>query len=677
MKTPRMTTGQCPDETPGSGPGAGGMAPAGGDARTESGAGNRLCFHSVQGGCWSLLTAVALTWAVLGMATPAFGQAAGSAGAPTGTVEVRSALVRASTEAGEETPAPANAQVFVAPQEVRVGVLAYMGIQAADESWQSTQAFLDEALPQYRVRLRYYDLEGLRQAAEQREVDFVLTNPGQYAELELDIGASRIATLVHSAHTLNGLSLGSVVIAAARREDLVRLDDMRGQVLAATTSEGFGGYQIVWRELAALGIDPGRKLAGTLFVGFPMGKVLDAVERGEADVGIVRACLLESMPGWRQRFRVLSPRSETGLGCVVSTRLYPDWPIARLRHTSPAVAKDMAVALLQMPENIKGVSWTVPADYQAVHELFRELQIGPYAYLREHSLLALAKRYWAILALIAVALLAWLFYTLRVEHLIHARTNALRHALQERKAIEARMRANQEQVDHMSRLSILGELSTTLAHELSQPLAGIANYGQSLLRRLDNGRLTDAAVREAATEISHQADNAAGVLGRIRAFARKRVSVREPRHLATLVHDTVALFCGMLAQAPVIHIHDGLAPDTQVDVDALQIQQVLLNLLKNGLDAMRNLPEDARCIDISLSAKGRQICIAVRDYGVGLTSTQRQHLFEPFYTSKENGLGLGLSICNSIAEAHGGKLTAFAPDHGSGMVFSLLLPVYD
>lgn len=563
------------------------------------------------------------------------------------------------------------------PAAVRVGVLAYLGTEAAEEGWQPTQVLLKKMLPQYSVQFFYYDLEGLRRAVDRREVDFVLTNPGQYAELELAVGASRIATLVQGAHTLNGLGLGSTVVAAANRTDLTRLEDMRNKVVAATTNEGFGGYQIVWRELATLGIDPASDFSGTRFVGFPMSKVLDAVEQGQADVGIVRGCLLESEPGWQQRFKVLSPQPESGLGCVVSTRLYPDWPIARLRHTSPAIAKDVVIALLQMPEASNGVSWTVPADYQSVHDLFRELQIGPYSYLREQGLMALAKRYWGILLLIAVVLLAWLLYTLRVEHLIHARTNALRNALQERKEIEARMRTNQEQVDHMSRLSILGELSTTLAHELSQPLAGIANYGQSLLRRLDNGRLTDDAVCQAATEISRQAENAAGVLGRIRAFARKRVSVRKPRHIAAVVHDTVALFCGMLAQAPVIQIDDQLAPETRVDVDALQMQQVMLNLLKNGMDAMRALPEDQRLIEISLTQADEHVCIAVRDHGVGLTPEQRQHLFQPFYTSKENGLGLGLSISSSIAEVHGGKLTAFAPDHGKGMIFSLLLPVYD
>src|SRR3546814_520501 len=151
-----------------------------------------------------------------------------------------------------------------------------------------------------------------------------------------------------------------------------------------------------------------------------------------------------------------------------------DGPCATLRHTSPELAREVAGALLQMPATDDGLRFTVPADYQSVHDLFRELQVGPYAYLHEQGIAALARRHWPILALLGTLLLLWLLYTFRVEKLVHARTRALRETLEERKHIETRMRSTQESVDHLSRLSILGELSTTLAHELSQPLASIA-----------------------------------------------------------------------------------------------------------------------------------------------------------------------------------------------------------
>jgi two-component system sensor histidine kinase TtrS len=219
----------------------------------------------------------------------------------------------------------------------------------------------------------------------------------------------------------------------------------------------------------------------------------------------------------------------------------------------------------------------------------------------------------------------------------------------------------------MSRLSVLGELSGTLAHELNQPLAAIANYANSLMRRADNQRLTETAVREAAAEIAGQSERAAGILGRIRAFARKRTASREQVAPHDLVDEAVTLFRGMLAHAPAVAIDDLLPPGMLIEVDRLQIQQVLLNLLKNAWDASRTQAPERQRIDIELDSEADNLRIAVRDYGSGLELAARERLFEPFFTTKPDGLGLGLSICRSIAEAHGGRLSTESPAEQPGL----------
>lgn len=556
---------------------------------------------------------------------------------------------------------------------VCIGVLAFMGTEQGKQEWGAVQHYLQNALPAYTIDFIYLGLEDLSDAARKRSIDFILTNPGHYVSMELELGASRIATIEQGRHAISGLGLGSAVVALAGRDDLSELKHLDGQTIAATSRDGFGGYQTVWRELTVLGIDPDSDLADQKFVGFPMTRVLEAVSSGKVDAGIVRACVLEGIPNWERTYKVLSPRPDSGFSCAVSTRLYPDWPVATLPHTPRELAREVVLTLLQMPATDGGLRFTVPTDYQSVHDLFRELEIGPYAYLREQGLAALARRHWAVLALLGTVILLWLLYTYRVEKLVHARTRALRETLEQRMQVEARMRASQESVDHLSRLSILGELSTTLAHELSQPLASIANYGRSLLRRLDNGQLNNDATRQAATEITQQAQHAANVLSRIRSFSRKRVSVREDHRPADVLSDAMSLFVGMLSQAPQITVDDHVPSDVQIRIDSLQIQQVILNLLKNSMDAMHAIPIDRQRIDITLSLQGTDIIFQVRDYGSGLTKQELSRLFEPFYTDKPEGLGLGLSISYSIAEAHGGTLTAFVPE-GAGMVFSLSLP---
>lgn len=562
---------------------------------------------------------------------------------------------------------------------VRVGVLAFLDADAMNSQWAPLLDRLAAALPGSRPVLVQLDHAALREAVARQSVDFVITNPGSYVALEMEFGISRIATLDAALAPSPARAVGSAVIVRAERKDLNSLADLVGKRVAAVGDDAFGGFQVAWREFAQIGIDPYADFAALDFVGLPMRKVIDAVATGRADAGIVRACTVENLPtdAGAPAFRVLSPRLEPDFPCQTSTRLYPDWAIATLRSTPPALAKAVATALLAMPPTREGMSWTVPADYQSVHELFRELQTGPYSYLKESTLRAAVVRYWPAVLVLVTLLVGWIVYTVRVEHLVQVRTAELRRALDERQAIERRMRAHQEEVEHLSRLSILGELSGTLAHEINQPLASIGNYAQSLVRRVDNGRLTDAAVREASVEIAGQAERAAGILGRIRAFARKRAAVRERRVLAEVVHETVALFSGMLSIRPEISVDEGAAAGCAVEVDPLQIQQVLLNLLKNGLDAMQELPAEARRLHIALAREGDTLRVDVRDVGRGLAPEARDRLFESFFTTKPDGLGLGLSICATIVEAHGGRLSAQAPAAGAGMVFTFTLPCHD
>lgn len=232
-------------------------------------------------------------------------------------------------------------------------------------------------------------------------------------------------------------------------------------------------------------------------------------------------------------------------------------------------------------------------------------------------------------------------------------------------------------MDHLSRLSILGELSGTLAHELNQPLAAIGNYARSLLRRQDSGTLAPAALRQAAEEIASESERAAGILGGIRAFARKRNRVREAHDPAALVRDASRLFEGMLPGVVEVKFRaDAEAAGMSVWVDPLQIQQVLLNLFKNAWDAQQAAGSDVP-IEVSLTRSGDRCIVAVRDHGPGLPPDLLARLFEAFFTTKPDGLGLGLSICKTIVEAHGGEIDAIVAEPGPGLVFRFTLPLID
>ena len=566
----------------------------------------------------------------------------------------------------------------IAVEDVRIGVLTWQGLEDAEVHWSSLANGLKEKLPEKRIILKHFDIEGMAAALTAGQVDFVVTNPGHYVTLEANNGITRIATQVGDTSNDPGHVVGSAAVVLDRRKDLQLLSDLKGKTLAAVSADAFGGYQLIWAELRRVGIDPEHGDINPLFTDFPMMRVIEAVRSGQADVGVLRACLLESLEQEGVlplgELRVLSPRQSVST-CQVSSPLYPGWAFAAASGTSAALSRDVLFALLSMKPNTKGESWSVPADYHPVHELFQELRIGPYAFLRETSLDTLLRHYWPWLVGLILVLIAWGAYTLHVEHIVQRRTRELTLALDEQSRLEVSVRTGQQQMDHLSRLSILGELSGTLAHELNQPLAAISNYARSLLRRQDRGQLSPEALRQAAEEIAEESERAAGILGSIRTFARKRSRVREVCDIATLIRDTAELMRGMLAGGPELALSDALnEAERRVDVDPLQIQQVLLNLFKNAWDAQL-AAGTTQPIVVSLTRDAERCAIAVRDHGIGLAQEERVHLFEAFFTTKPDGLGLGLSICKTIIEAHGGELQARPAQEGAGMVFWFSLPL--
>ena len=567
---------------------------------------------------------------------------------------------------------PARAQETA----LRVGVLAYGGIERALRDFEPTRRHLEAALARP-VRLAAYDLDGLRRAVAARETDFAVTNPGDYVGLEARYGLTRVATLESRIGATTTDAIGSLVIArkgAAAR----RLADLAGLRLAAVSRGAFGGFEVIWREMDDLGLSPER-LAGVVETGFPMQRVAAAVREGRADAGVLRACLLEEMiaagEAAADEFAIVGERPTPGFSCKTSSRLYPDWPFARLADTPRDLAKAVAAALLAMPQT-EGRSWTAPLDYSSVHALYRQLRIGPYEDRAAPGLAQLARRHRGWLIAAALAALWWIVHVARVEMLVRRRTAELTREIAEREKAEHDARLHREQRDQFSRLGILGEMASNIAHELNQPLAAIGNYAAGLSRMLASGHADPALLAEGTRAIAEQAQRAGGIIQRIRAFVRRREARRERLDANEIVRETVGLFEGLAGRRGVrlhVHLADGLPA---VLADRVEIEQVLLNLLQNAVDAMVEAGETDSGVTLRSSRDGAGVRIAVRDHGPGLTGEAQARLFETFFTTKPQGLGLGLPICRSIVESHGGRLWA-ANNEDGGLTMRFTLPPAD
>ena len=245
----------------------------------------------------------------------------------------------------------------------------------------------------------------------------------------------------------------------------------------------------------------------------------------------------------------------------------------------------------------------------------------------------------------------------------------------ERNRVEQKARQHEAELAHMARLNIMGEMATGLAHELNQPLSAIVNYTHGCVRRLRQRGDSNAELLAVLEQVCTQAERAGEIIRRVRTFVRKqgpqrtRVDINALiREVASFIESDVNRDRIMLRFEPA----EGLAP---VIADKIQIEQVVLNLLRNAIDAMKSAASHRR--ELILRTEPRDngtVEVSVSDSGIGIPADMVERVFEPFVSNKRDGMGMGLSISRSIIDTHGGRLWT-EPRPGGGSVFRFTLPI--
>jgi len=242
-----------------------------------------------------------------------------------------------------------------------------------------------------------------------------------------------------------------------------------------------------------------------------------------------------------------------------------------------------------------------------------------------------------------------------------------------RKAAEAELQRNRDELAHMTRVSTLGELAASLAHELNQPLTGILSNAQAAQRFLAMNPADLDEVREILKDIVQDDNRASEVIQKLRALYKKEALTFASIDLAGVINDVVQL---VHSDAVLRNVRVVLGTDVDLPPargDRVQLQQVVLNLLRNAIDAMKDCPMDDRVVRVRAQQQDAVFLrVAVWDRGTGLAADKLDKIFQPFYTTKRDGLGMGLSISRSIINAHGGRLWAENnPDRGMTFYFTV------
>lgn len=333
--------------------------------------------------------------------------------------------------------------VFAAsPEEIRIGVLSFRDPEQTRSQWSPTADYLSQAIPEYHFTMVPMNYPTIEKAVADKSIDFILTNTAHYVTLEAKHGITRMLTLVVSVDNTPFKEFGGVIFTRQDRTDINTLGDLRGKRFLAVGQNSLGGYLVAWQTLLRNGVNPAEDFKELLFNGLPHDGVVRRVLAGEVDAGTVRTHVLENMAGEGKidlgEIKVLNQRKVEDFPYILSTELYPEWPLSRLQHTDEAVIEKLIVALLTMPAanqaKLAGKydRWAPPLNYQGVHDLFKELRTGPYADFKTFTLADVIQKYQKEIIFLCLLLICVLLFIVKIIHL----NDSLKTALSEVKTLQ-------------------------------------------------------------------------------------------------------------------------------------------------------------------------------------------------------------------------------------------------
>jgi signal transduction histidine kinase/DNA-binding response OmpR family regulator/HPt (histidine-containing phosphotransfer) domain-containing protein/ABC-type amino acid transport substrate-binding protein len=577
------------------------------------------------------------------------------------------------------------------PPEVKIGVLAKRGEAACTKIWSPTADYLGRMIPGQRFTVACLDHRAIHEAVLKGQVDFILANPSIYIELEAEYGANRIATLKNQGPAGPLTFYGAIIFSLKSRTDIRKLSDLKGRTFMAVEETSLGGWRMSWRELQDQGIDPFRDFKSLNFAGTHDAVVL-AVADGRADAGTVRTDTLERMQAEglidANRFFVLPiPGVETAkLPFQCSTRTYPEWPLAKIRHVDDSLAQQVAVALLQMPPDDPAAlaascaGWTIPSNYQPVHECLKVLKIGPYADFGKISLDEVIRSYmpWLIgAAVLFLLLVAFSAYIYRLNGHIKAANALLSAEIAEHRKVDRELKAAKEIAEAATRTK--SEFLANMSHEIRTPMNGvIAAVDLALSEPLP------PKVEHYLTIIHQSAYALLGIINDILDFSKIEAGKLDlspgPFQLNEVLDNMVDLFAHKIAAKGIELLFD-IDPATPPLLigDSLRLRQILTNLFSNAFKFTEH-GVIVLTVELTQAAENRvQLTFRVKDTGIGIAADYLPLLFEPFTqadsssTRKFEGTGLGLCICKQLVDMMGGHI-GVESQLGQGSTFWFSLP---
>lgn len=559
-------------------------------------------------------------------------------------------------------------------KEVRLGVLARRGEDWAHQTWGPTAEHLCHYISGYHFRVVPLAFEEVLPAAKQGEIDFILANPAMFVNLQKNCGASPLVTLrAQIDDEIASDQFGGLLIARAENTTVDSLRDVRGLEIAAVDADSLGGWLSVRWALHQAGVSvPEERVR---FLG-THDAVVYRVLNGRSPLGVVRTGTLRHMASEglirQEDLRVIADRSEeSGAGFPHTSKLFPEWPLARLPNTPDGLSERVTAVLLSMDRNSPAAraahcdGWTAPKNYEIVHECLYDLRVAPYQNVGKISPWDVVRQYWPYL----VGLLGGVLCILGIFAYVTYLNRHLRDTNEQlQRAIERANQATRAKSEFLAKMS----------HEIRTPLNGL--LGMNYLLR--QGDLTEQQ-REYADNVQVCGESLLVIINDIldvsKIEAGKLVLEEQPFDLREPVEEAVEII-SRTAEDKDLMLNCYVDPrlTNRVIGDTNRLRQVLLNLLSNAVKFTEEGRVEIRAELLVQTKDYLRVRIVVRDTGIGIPKARQEALFEPFTQGdfqerhRQGGTGLGLAISKQLIEQMGGEISLDS-EQGRGATFALSL----
>ncbi|MBN6710237.1 PhnD/SsuA/transferrin family substrate-binding protein [Haemophilus haemoglobinophilus] len=536
-------------------------------------------------------------------------------------------------------------------QSWKVGVLAQRGIAEAHERWQPWIDWLNQQFGENNqfslVTLDLNDLE----TEQAQGVDFILSNQAQF--FYLNNKEVRWLVTLKSPRQTRYDSIGRIgsAIFVRNESNFYQLKDLQNKRISAVGNKAFGGFLLGYNELYNQGLIENKDF-NLVFTGFPVDNTLFLLQEKKVDAAIVPVCIFEQLAEEgkirAENFRLLAEKPNH-IGCLASTVLLPNWSLAAMPQVPTELASKLVTLLLnQTPTELP--QWTPPYSTNQADEILHQLHKHPKQNLWQTI------KYWFSqyqLWIISIMLLLFVNYVW-ISWQIHRKSKALQQAYRQHQQYE-------QQLIQADRLSILGEMSAGIAHEINQPLAAIRMYVEGMKYQTEEQK-----TQVILDKVLQQVDRSAQIIHNLMSWAKGKtnedIELINLKDLLKKVTQFISLQHYNKAQINLV-----CAADIYLEIKITILEQIICNCLLNALQAQ------ASTIDILVEKDPKEIKIRIVDNGTGFQQIELDFPFVPFRTSKKQGLGLGLVLCQRLIQAINGNIKLSNRQGQSGAEVTLTL----